>query len=101
MLRASTQTYHDNNLDITCGDEGHTTADRPLIQFCTNDTDWLFTVVRPHRTIVNINLDCAWNLARKGEYNVFLQDNWGLTSLVRGSFVDAQNVGVTGRALRD
>ncbi|KAG8678363.1 hypothetical protein FRC09_019899, partial [Ceratobasidium sp. 395] len=73
--------YRDQNFNITFGEEGGP-HDRPLIiQFCSNDPQKLLTsalVVQDHCDAIDINLGCPQDIARRGRYGSYLQDDWDL-----------------------
>ena len=73
--------YREQNFDTTHGEEGGP-EDRPLIvQFCANDAAYLLTsakLLEPYCDAVDINLGCPQDIARRGHYGSFLQDEWDL-----------------------
>lgn len=67
------------NFDILSGEEGALSTDRPLI--ITNDPEILLAaarIVEKHCDMVDINLGCPQEIARRGRYGSFLQDDWDL-----------------------
>lgn len=74
--------YRQQSFDIETGEEGSPAVDRPLIvQFCANDPDQLLAsakLVEKHCDAVDLNLGCPQDIAKRGRYGSFLQDDWDL-----------------------
>ncbi|KAI0076821.1 Dus-domain-containing protein [Panus rudis PR-1116 ss-1] len=95
-----TKAYRDQQFNITEGEEGGP-DDRPLIvQFCANDPDQLLTsakIVEPYCDAVDINLGCPQDIARRGHYGSFLQDEWDLIYKLINTLHENLSVPVTAK----
>lgn len=77
-LNFATQPKYRQKLFSTCPE------DKPLfVQFCSNDPDSLLAAARLVENSCNgidINLGCPQDIARRGHYGSYLQDDWNLIS---------------------
>ena len=81
--------YRELSFNTTFGEEGGI-GDRPLIvQFCANDPEQLLTsakILEPYCDAIDINLGCPQDIAKKGRYGSFLQDEWDIIFKMSESF---------------
>ena len=92
--------YREIAFNTTLGEEGGP-GDRPLIiQFCANDPEQLLVSAKAlegHCDAVDINLGCPQDIAKKGHYGSFLQDEWDLIYKLSASCVPFRCLGANGR----
>ncbi|EMD37012.1 hypothetical protein CERSUDRAFT_114910 [Gelatoporia subvermispora B] len=74
-------TFREKNFNTVLGEEG-CPADRPLIvQLCGHDPEKMLATAKcleAHCDAIDINLGCPQDVARRGHYGSFLQDEWDL-----------------------
>ena len=96
--------YREIAFNTMLGEEGGP-GDRPLIiQFCANDPEQLLASAKAlegHCDAVDINLGCPQDIAKKGHYGSFLQDEWDLIYKLSASCVSFADLAVGADWRRD
>ncbi|KAL2124095.1 hypothetical protein VTJ04DRAFT_460 [Mycothermus thermophilus] len=81
--------------------DGNPAIDRPLfVQFCANDPDHLLEaakIVAPYCDAVDLNLGCPQNIAKKGRYGSFLQEDQELIYRLIRTLHDNLDIPVTAK----
>ena len=81
-------------------DLGHK-EDRPLIvQFCANRPDLMVRAAKKVENFcdgVDLNLGCPQNIARKGNFGSYLQDNWPLIAAIVKKCREELSIGVSAK----
>ena len=92
--------YREIAFNTSLGEEGGP-GDRPLIiQFCANDPEQLLAsakALEDHCDAVDINLGCPQDIAKRGHYGSFLQDDWDLIYKLSASCVPFRCLRANGR----
>ncbi|EJC98568.1 Dus-domain-containing protein [Fomitiporia mediterranea MF3/22] len=94
------KSYKEQAFNLSHGEEG-STFDRPLIvQFAANDPDQLLKaakLVESHCDAVDINFGCPQDIARRGHYGSYLQDDWDLVYRLINTLHENLSIPVTAK----
>ncbi|KAL9095047.1 MAG: hypothetical protein Q9165_002649 [Trypethelium subeluteriae] len=81
--------------------DGHRVIDRPLtVQFCANDENALLAAAKYAQNYcdaVDLNLGCPQQIARKGKYGAYLQEDWPRIYRMIRKLYEELNVPVTAK----
>ncbi|KAL2156030.1 hypothetical protein VTH82DRAFT_774 [Thermothelomyces myriococcoides] len=106
-LFIESQKYRDQHFQPTKPDsnepflDGNPAIDRPLfVQFCANDPQALLSaakMVAPYCDAVDLNLGCPQNIAKKGRYGSFLQEDQELIHQLIKTLHESLEIPVTAK----
>lgn len=100
MYAQGVRHFRDDNFNLMEGEEGGV-LDRPLIiQFNANDPEYLLQaalLVQDRCDAIDINFGCPQDIARRGRYGCFLQDDWGLIGNLINILHTRLNIPVTAK----
>lgn len=95
------KTFRELNFSILNGEEGNEKLDRPLVvQFCGNDPQQVLEsakILEPYCDAVDINLGCPQDIAKRGYYGAYLQDDWDLIYRIINTLHTNLNIPVTAK----
>lgn len=95
------KSFREQMFSLANAEEGSSLLDRPLvIQFCGNNPDQILAsakALQDHCDAVDINLGCPQEIARRGRYGSFLQDEWELIEKLIKTLHENLDVPVTAK----
>lgn len=95
------KSFREQMFNLANAEEGSSSLDRPLvIQFCGNNPDQILAsakALQDHCDAIDINLGCPQEIARRGRYGSFLQDEWELIEKMIKTLHENLDVPVTAK----